>query len=47
VIEGIEEDVDFRASLLRVVELAGAAHAPTRRALPVMGTATTIGSFGR
>jgi ribosomal protein S12 methylthiotransferase len=47
VIEGIEEDVDFRASLLRVVDLAGAARAPSRRALPVMGAAPTIGSFGR
>jgi ribosomal protein S12 methylthiotransferase len=46
-IEGIEDDVDFRASLLRVVDLAGARAAPARRALPVMGAATTIGSFGR
>jgi len=45
VIEGVEEDVDFRASLLRVVDRVGAAGAPRRRALPVMST--TIGSFGR
>jgi ribosomal protein S12 methylthiotransferase len=47
VIEGIEEDVDVRASLLRVVDLAGTRPASARRALPVMGAATTIGSFGR
>jgi ribosomal protein S12 methylthiotransferase len=45
VIEGVEEDVDFRASLLRVVDSVGAAGAPRRRALPVMST--SIGSFGR
>ncbi|HEX7979762.1 MAG TPA: hypothetical protein VF461_14240, partial [Gemmatimonadaceae bacterium] len=45
VIEGVEEDVDFRASLLRVVDRVGATGAPRRRALPVMST--TIGSFGR
>jgi ribosomal protein S12 methylthiotransferase len=45
VIEGVEEDVDFRASLLRVVDRVGTAGAPRRRALPVMST--TIGSFGR
>jgi hypothetical protein len=44
-IEGVEEDVDFRASLLRVVDEVGVAGAPRRRALPVMST--TIGSFGR
>ena len=45
VIEGIEDDVDFRATLLRVV--SGPATAPRRpaRALPLL--ATTIGSFGR
>jgi ribosomal protein S12 methylthiotransferase len=45
VIEGVEEDVDFRASLLRVVDPVGAVGAPRRRVLPVMST--TIGSFGR
>ncbi|MFL5605990.1 MAG: hypothetical protein ACJ8AD_06055, partial [Gemmatimonadaceae bacterium] len=45
VIEGVEEDVDFRASLLRVVDRAGATGTPRRRALPVMSA--TIGSFGR
>jgi ribosomal protein S12 methylthiotransferase len=45
VIEGIEEDVDFRASLLRVVDRAGVSEAPRRRVLPVMSA--TIGSFGR
>ncbi len=44
VIEGIEEDIDVRATLLRVVDAPAAP--PTRvRALPVMGT--SIGSFGR
>ena len=47
VIEGIEEDVDFRATLLRVVGRVPASDAPGRRALPVMGSAATIGSFGR
>ena len=44
VIEGIEDDVDFTATLLRVVDAAGV---PTRRArsLPVMST--SMGSFGR
>ncbi|CAN5915439.1 30S ribosomal protein S12 methylthiotransferase RimO [soil metagenome] len=44
VIEGIEDDVDFTATLLRVVD---ATAAPTRRvrALPVMST--SMGSFGR
>ncbi len=44
VIEGIEDDVDFRATLLRVVD---APAAPVRRvrSLPVMST--SIGSFGR
>ncbi len=44
VIEGIEDDVDFRATLLRVIDAPGAA--PRRvRSLPVMST--SIGSFGR
>jgi ribosomal protein S12 methylthiotransferase len=47
VIEGIEEDVDFRATLLRVVDRVGARAVSARRPLPVMGAATTIGSFGR
>ncbi|MEO7454793.1 MAG: 30S ribosomal protein S12 methylthiotransferase RimO [Gemmatimonadaceae bacterium] len=44
VIEGVEDDVDFRATLLRVVS---APSAPVRRVrtLPVMST--SIGSFGR
>jgi ribosomal protein S12 methylthiotransferase len=44
VIEGIEDDVDFRATLLRVLD---APMAPPKRvrSLPVMGT--SIGSFGR
>ena len=44
VIEGIEDDVDFNATLLRVISAGGA---PPRRirSLPVM--ATSIGSFGR
>jgi ribosomal protein S12 methylthiotransferase len=46
VIEGIEDDVDFRATVLRVVDVAPRAPAaPRARALPVIGT--TIGSFGR
>jgi ribosomal protein S12 methylthiotransferase len=45
VIEGIEEDVDFRASLLRVVDRPTTLETPRRRALPVMSV--TIGSFGR
>jgi hypothetical protein len=44
VIEGIEEDVDFRATLLRVVDRPSVA-APRTRALPVIGA--SIGSFGR
>jgi ribosomal protein S12 methylthiotransferase len=44
VIEGIEDDVDFRATLLRVIDAPGAP--PKRvRSLPVMST--SIGSFGR
>jgi ribosomal protein S12 methylthiotransferase len=45
VIEGIEEDVDFRATLLRVVGRVGPAVAPRPRALPVVNA--SIGSFGR
>jgi ribosomal protein S12 methylthiotransferase len=45
VIEGIEDDVDFRATLLRVVDRPGAPTPARTRSLPVMGT--TIGSFGR
>jgi ribosomal protein S12 methylthiotransferase len=44
VIEGVEEDVDFRATLLRVIDRPGVS-APRVRALPVIGT--SIGSFGR
>jgi ribosomal protein S12 methylthiotransferase len=45
VIEGIEDDVDFRATLLRVVDSTERRAVPRTRRLPVMGT--TIGSFGR
>ena len=45
VIEGIEDDVDFRAALLRVVDQPGRIVAARTRSLPVMST--TIGSFGR
>ena len=45
VIEGIEDDVDFRATLLRVVDSTERRRVPRTRSLPVMGT--TIGSFGR
>jgi ribosomal protein S12 methylthiotransferase len=45
VIEGIEDDVDFRATVLRVVNVAGAAPVRAARSLPVMGV--TMGSFGR
>jgi ribosomal protein S12 methylthiotransferase len=44
VIEGVEEDIDFRATLLRVVGQP-VVPAPRARALPVIGT--SIGSFGR
>jgi ribosomal protein S12 methylthiotransferase len=44
-IEGIEEDVDFRATLLRVVDRVERRAAPRARSLPVI--ATTIGSYGR
>ena len=44
VIEGVEDDVDFRATLLRIVDVPVAA--PKRgRVLPMLGT--SIGSFGR
>ena len=44
VIEGVEDDVDFTATLLRVIDATGM---PSRRlrSLPVM--ATSMGSFGR
>jgi ribosomal protein S12 methylthiotransferase len=45
VIEGIDDDVDFRAALLRVVSSTERRAAPRARSLPVVGT--TIGSFGR
>jgi ribosomal protein S12 methylthiotransferase len=45
VIEGIEDDVDFRATLLRVVDSTERRAVPRTRNLPVMGS--TIGSFGR
>jgi ribosomal protein S12 methylthiotransferase len=45
VIEGIEDDVDFRATVLRVVDVPGATPVRAARSLPVMST--TIGSFGR
>jgi ribosomal protein S12 methylthiotransferase len=44
VIEGIEDDVDFRATLLRVVD-APSARPKRARALPMLST--SIGSFGR
>ena len=45
VLEGIEDDVDFRATLLRIVDSNERRAVPRARRLPVM--ATTIGSFGR
>jgi hypothetical protein len=45
VIESIEDDVDLRATVLRVVDVPGAAPVRATRALPVMSA--TIGSFGR
>ena len=45
VIEGVEEDVDFRATLLRIVDRVGAPLAPRVRSLPVVNA--SIGSFGR
>ena len=44
VLEGVEDDVDFQATLLRVIDAPSAPPKRTR-ALPVMGT--SIGSFGR
>jgi ribosomal protein S12 methylthiotransferase len=46
VIEGVEDDVDFRATLLRVVDRPAPPAGARRRALPVVGGAT-IGSYGR
>jgi ribosomal protein S12 methylthiotransferase len=45
VIESVEDDVDFCATLLRVVSAPGAPVRRSSRALPLM--ATSIGSFGR
>jgi ribosomal protein S12 methylthiotransferase len=45
VIEGVEDDVDFRATVLRVVDVPGAAPVRAARSLPMMST--SIGSFGR
>src|SRR4051794_24998681 len=45
VIEGIEDDVDFGATLLRVVDSTERRKTRRTRSLPVMGT--SIGSFGR
>ena len=45
VIEGVEEDVDFRATLLRIVDSTERRAVPRTRSLPVVGT--TIGSYGR
>jgi ribosomal protein S12 methylthiotransferase len=45
VIEGIEDDVDFRTTLLRVVDAPNAPPVRATRSLRVLGT--TIGSFGR
>jgi ribosomal protein S12 methylthiotransferase len=45
VIEGVEDDVDFRATVLRVVDAPVAPLVRRARGLPVMST--TIGSFGR
>ncbi len=45
VIEGVEDDVDFRATLLRVISAPAAPLVTRSRSLPVMST--TIGSFGR
>ncbi len=42
-VQSVEDDVDLTASVERVVSRAGAAPAPSRRALPLM----TIGSYGR
>ena len=45
VVEGIEDDVDFRATLLRIVDRPGSPPPARARALPVMNA--SIGSFGR
>ncbi len=45
VVEGVEDDVDFRATFLRVVDATARRAVPRTRSLPVV--ATTIGSFGR
>jgi ribosomal protein S12 methylthiotransferase len=45
VIEGVEDDVDFRATLLRVVDSTAHRVVPRTRNLPVMSS--SIGSFGR
>jgi ribosomal protein S12 methylthiotransferase len=45
VIEGVEDDVDFRATLLRVVDQPATSTPPRARSLPVVNA--TIGSFGR
>ncbi|MDQ6635441.1 MAG: 30S ribosomal protein S12 methylthiotransferase RimO [Gemmatimonadota bacterium] len=45
VIESIEDDVDFRATVLRVVDAPDATPVRASRSLPVMSA--TIGSFGR
>jgi ribosomal protein S12 methylthiotransferase len=45
VMERVEDDVDFRGTLLRVADAAAPAPAKRSRALPVVST--TIGSFGR
>jgi len=44
-IERVEDDVDFRATMLRVVNAPSPAPRRAARALPML--ATTIGSFGR
>ena len=44
VVEGIEDDVDFNATLLRIIDVAGA---PPRRVRSLPVIATSIGSFGR
>ena len=44
-IEGVEDDVDFRATFMRVVSAPQPAVKRRTRALPML--ATTIGSFGR
>jgi len=45
VIEGVEDDVDFRATLLRVVDANERRAVPRSRMLPVVSS--SIGSFGR